>query len=46
LHLPLGRLGRLVWPVIRAGAGASFQRSLRLLKRSMEGNRERNGDRR
>jgi hypothetical protein len=46
LHLPLGRLGRLVWPVVRAGAGASFQRSLRLLKRSMEGNRERNGDRR
>ncbi|MDQ1653198.1 MAG: hypothetical protein QOI35_2398, partial [Cryptosporangiaceae bacterium] len=45
LHLPLGRLGRLGWPVVRAGAEAGFQRSLRLLKRSMEGSRERNAGR-
>ena len=45
LHLPLGRLGRLGWPVVRAGASVGLQRSLRLLKRSMEGNRERNGGR-
>jgi hypothetical protein len=43
LHLPLGRLGRLGWPVVRAGAAVGLQRSLRLLKRSMEGSRERNG---
>jgi Polyketide cyclase / dehydrase and lipid transport len=45
LHLPLGRLGRLGWPVVRMGAAAGFQRSLRLLKRSMEGSREWNAGR-
>jgi hypothetical protein len=45
LHLPLGRLGQLAWPLVRLGAVAGFRLSLRRLKRSMEGNRERSGDR-
>ena len=36
LHLPLGRLGRLVWPVVRVGAAIGLLRSLRALKRGLE----------
>jgi hypothetical protein len=36
LHLPLGRLGRLVWPVMRLVAAGGLRRSLRRLCRNLE----------
>jgi hypothetical protein len=37
LHLPLGWLGRLVWPVVRAAAAIGLSRSLRAFARGVEG---------
>lgn len=36
LHLPLGRLGRLAWPLVRAAAAAGLGRSLRSFARAVE----------
>jgi hypothetical protein len=37
LHLPLGRIGTLAWPAVRLGAAVGLRRSLRALKRGLEG---------
>jgi hypothetical protein len=39
LHLPLGRFGRLAWPVVRFCAAVGLRRSLRVLKRGLEAQR-------
>lgn len=36
LHLPFGRFGRLVWPLVRLGAGLGLGRSLRAFARRVE----------